>query len=173
MLRVLGGVCGRPAGRRADPLSYRAVFANSPEEARITINDWVSEQTEGKIEDLIPQGVIDAMTRLVLTNAIYFNAAWLSPFSEDDTRDETFYLLDGGEVIVPMMMQTESFGYAEGEGYQVVELPYDGSELSMMILLPETGHFEEFEASLSANQVDSIIGNLENRAIALSLPKFE
>ena len=142
-------------------------FINAPEESRITINDWVSEQTEGKIEDLIPQGVIDELTRLVLTNAIYFNAAWLSPFSEDAIEDDTFYLLDGSEVVVPMMMQTESFGYAEGEGYQAVELLYDGSEMSMVVLLPEIGHFEEFEASLSADQVDSIIGNLENKTIDL------
>ena len=148
-------------------------FINAPEEARITINDWVSDQTEGRIEDLIPQGVIDALTRLVLTNAIYFNAAWLSPFSEDATQDGTFHLLDGGEVVVPMMRQTESFGYAEGEGYQAVELLYDGSELSMVILLPEAGHFEEFEASLSADQVDSIIRNLEDKRVVLTLPKFE
>lgn len=148
-------------------------FINAPEDSRITINDWVSEQTEGKIEDLIPQGVIDAMTRLVLTNAIYFNASWLSPFSEDATKDGTFYLLDGSEVTAPMMMQTESFGYTEGDGYQAVELPYDGGELSMMILLPEIGHFEEFEASLNADLVDSIIGKLENKNIDLSMPKYE
>jgi serpin B len=148
-------------------------FINAPEEARITINDWVSHQTEGKIEDLIPQGVIDALTRLVLTNAIYFNAAWLSPFSEDATQDGTFHLLNGGEVVVPMMRQTESFGYAEGEGYQAVELLYDGSELSMVILLPETGYFEDFEAALSADRVDSIIGNLEDKRVALTFPKFD
>jgi serpin B len=148
-------------------------FINAPEEARITINDWVSDQTEGKIKDLIPQGVIDELTRLVLTNAIYFNAAWLSPFSKDATQDGTFHLLNGGEVIVPMMRQSESFGYAEGEGYQAVELPYDGSELSMVILLPEAGHFEDFEASLSADRVDSIIRDLEDKYVALTLPKFE
>ena len=148
-------------------------FINAPEEARITINDWVSDQTEGRIEDLIPQGVIDALTRLVLTNAIYFNAAWLSPFDEDATGDGRFYLLDGSNVTVPMMRQTESFGYAEGEGYQAVELLYDGSELSMVILLPERGHFEEFEASLDADQVDSILGDLGYKAVDVSLPKFE
>jgi len=112
-------------------------FINAPETSRVTINDWVSDQTESRIEDLIPQGVIDALTRLVLTNAIYFNAAWLNPFNEDITDDSAFYLLDGGEVTVPMMMQSDSFGYAEGAGYQAVELPYDGRELSMVILLPD------------------------------------
>ena len=89
-------------------------FANAPEESRVTINNWVSDQTEGRIEDLIPQGLIDALTRLVLTNAIYFNAAWQHPFSEDMTGDGPFYLLDGGEITVPMMRQTESLTYSEG-----------------------------------------------------------
>ncbi|MCK5434684.1 MAG: serpin family protein, partial [Dehalococcoidales bacterium] len=140
---------------------------------RLTINNWVSDQTEGRIEDLIPQGVIDALTRLVLTNAIYFNAAWEYPFDGDMTEDGPFYLLDGGEVIVPMMSQTESFGYAEGDEYQAVELPYDGGELSMVILLPQTGHFDAFEGSLDAQQVDAIMGRLEYSQVSLTMPKFE
>ena len=148
-------------------------FVKAPEESRVTINDWVSDQTEGRIEDLIPQGVIDAMTRLVLVNAIYFNAAWSRPFEERLTDDGTFHLLDGGEVTVPMMQQTESFGYTEGEGYQAVELPYDGHELSMVILLPEAGQFEAFEGSLNAERVDAIVKNLARGQVALTMPKFE
>ena len=148
-------------------------FVNAPEESRITINNWVSDQTEDRIEDLIPQGVIDALTRLVLTNAIYFNAAWQYPFSEDRTRDGPFYLLDGGEVTVSMMRQTESFGYTEGDGYQAVELPYDGRELSMVILLPQAGQFETFEGSLDAQRVDAIVKDLESRQVALTMPRFE
>jgi len=148
-------------------------FANAPEESRITINDWVSDQTEGRIEDLIPQGLINALTRLVLTNAIYFNAAWQYPFSEDMTKDGPFYLLDGGEVTVPMMRQTESFGYAEGNGYQAVELPYDGRELSMVILLPQAGQFGTFEETLDAQWVDAIVKELETRRVTLTMPRFE
>ncbi|MDR9459711.1 MAG: serpin family protein, partial [Dehalococcoidia bacterium] len=148
-------------------------FVNTPEESRITINDWVSDQTEGRIEDLIPQGVIDALTRLVLTNAVYFNAAWLNPFNEDMTDNGVFHLLDGGEVTVPMMMQSDSFGYAEGEGYQAVELPYDGRELSMVILLPDTGEFEEFEGLLDADLVDNMTNDLIYKEVALTMPKFE
>ncbi len=148
-------------------------FINAPEQSRITINDWVSDQTEGRIKDLIPQGVIDALTRLVLTNAIYFNAAWLNPFDEDVTDDGTFYLLDGSEVTVPMMMQTDYFGFAEGDGYQAVELPYDGRELSMVLLLPDTGQFEAFENLLDANLVDAITKDLTYRQVALTMPRFE
>jgi len=148
-------------------------FANAPEESRLTINNWVSDQTEGRIEDLIPQGVIDILTRLVLTNAIYFNAAWQYPFSEDMTRDGPFYLLDGKEVTVPMMSQTESLGYAEGDGYQAVELPYDGGELSMIILLPQAGQFETFEEALDVKQANAITNAVEQRQVTLTMPKFE
>jgi len=148
-------------------------FMKAPEESRVTINDWVSDQTEGRIEDLIPQGVIDALTRLVLTNAIYFNAAWLNPFEEEQTQDGPFYLLDGGEVSVPMMHQTELFRYVEDQGYQAVELPYDGSELSMVILLPQRGDSGAFESSLDAARADAILKELTHKRVALTLPRFE
>jgi serpin B len=148
-------------------------FMNAPEEARVTINDWVSEQTEGRIKDLIPPGLINSMTRLVLTNAIYFNAAWATPFEAWATQDGTFHTLDGGGVAVPMMRQTESLGYAQGQGYQAVEMPYDGGELSMVILLPEAGEFEAFEGALDAGQVDAVLGELAYRQVALTMPKFE
>ena len=148
-------------------------FIEAPEESRITINDWVSEQTEGKIEDLIPQGLINELTRLVLTNAIYFNAAWAFPFGEDATSEGTFHLLGGDEVVVPMMRQTESFGYAEGDSYQAVELPYDGHELSMVILLPHRNQFDAFEASLDLERLNAILGKLERKEVDLTMPKFE
>jgi serpin B len=148
-------------------------FINAPEDSRVTINDWVADQTEGRIEDLIPPGLINSLTRLVLTNAIYFNAAWLNPFDEDITRDGDFYLLDSSQVTVPMMRQTESFKYAEGDGYLAVELPYDGDELAMVILLPDSGEFEAFESSLSAAPVAAIIESLDYREVDLTMPKFE
>jgi serpin B len=148
-------------------------FIGAPEESRVTINDWVADQTEGRIEDLIPPGLINSLTRLVLTNAIYFNAAWAYPFDEDITRDGDFYLLDGSQVKVPMMSQQEHLGYAEGDGYVAVELPYDGEELSMVILLPDSGQFEAFENSLGAEQVAAIIESLSYREVALTMPRFE
>jgi serpin B len=150
-----------------------ADFAREPEQSRITINEWVSEQTEGKIKDLVPQGLIHSLTRLVLTNAIYFNAAWSYPFKESMTKEEPFYLLDGSEVTVLMMEQTENFvGYTEGKGYQAVELPYKGHELSMVILLPREENFEQFEGALSYQLVDSILEALEHDHINLKMPRF-
>jgi serpin B len=148
-------------------------FITETEKSRLAINDWVSDQTEGRIEDLIPPGAIGALTRLVLTNAIYFNAAWEYPFDEDMTADGPFYLLDGGQVTVPMMKQTESFGYTEGEGYQAIELPYDGGELSMVVLLPKSGQFQAFEETLNAQQVDAIISGLQATQVGLTMPQFE
>ena len=148
-------------------------FASAPEEARGTINEWVGQQTEGRIKDLIPQGALDALTRLVLTNAIYFNAAWADAFEAAQTQEGPFHLLDGSEVSVPLMRQTSGFGYAEGEGYQAVELPYDGWELAMVVLLPRAGEFERFESALDAGRVEQIIGSLEYQQVRLTMPKFE
>jgi serpin B len=148
-------------------------FITQPEESRVTINNWVSQQTEDRIKDLIPPGAIDSLTRLVLTNAIYFNAAWEHLFDENMTADGPFYLPDGGQVTVPMMRQTESFGYSDGEGYQAVELAYNRSELSMVILLPASGNFETFEEQLQAQRVSDIISALQPNKVNLTMPKFE
>jgi len=148
-------------------------FMEAPEESRIIINAWVSDETEGRIEDLIPQGMIDSLTRLVLTNAIYFNAAWMYPFSEGATSDGVFHLASGDEVRVPMMRQTESFGYYEGENYRAVELPYDGGELSMVILLPDSGKFSSFDSSLDFEKLYEIIDGIGYQEVALTMPEFE
>ncbi|HEX8684721.1 MAG TPA: serpin family protein [Ardenticatenaceae bacterium] len=147
-------------------------FGSDPEAARQTINDWVSDATEEKIENLIPEGVLNGGTRLVLTNAIYFTAAWASQFEESATMDRPFHLLDGGEVSVPMMAQTESYRYVEGEGYQAIELPYRGADVSFVAILPAEGEFEAFEAALSGEQAESILGSLAYEEVVLTMPKF-
>jgi serpin B len=148
-------------------------FINETEESRLAINDWVSDQTEERIKDLIPEGVITSLTRLVLTNAIYFNAAWAYPFDDKVTANGPFYLLDGGQVTVSMMKQTETFGYTDGDGYQAVELLYDGDELSMVIMLPDDGQFKAFEEGLQADRVSDIIDSLQLAEVALTMPQFE
>jgi serpin B len=148
-------------------------FAGAPEGSRLAINDWVSDQTEGKIRDLMPQDVINTQTRLVLTNAIYFKAGWSFPFKAQDTEEGPFHLTDGGEVTVPMMKQSLKFRYAEGDGYQALELPYGLGELSMVILLPQAGQFEAFEGSLDAGRVGAIVKNFEEWDVTLSIPRFE
>ena len=148
-------------------------FRGAPEESRTAINDWVAESTEDRIRDLIPPDVINPLTRMVLTNAIYFNASWLFPFDESGTRDRHFHLLDGTMVDVPMMRIEEEFGYASGDGYQAVDLPYVGHELSMTVLVPAREQFREFEDSLDTALVDQIIAGLRFRYVTLDLPRFE
>jgi serpin B len=147
-------------------------FADAPDPSRVVINDWVSEQTEGRIEDLLPPGSVTPLTRLILTNAIYFNAAWANTFNEGATADAPFYLADGSQVNVPMMRQTDSFGYAAGEGYQIVELPYDGGQLSMVILLPDTGTLDAFTGQLDAEFMDENL-RVAYRQVNLAMPRFE
>ena len=150
-----------------------ADFSAAPEESRLAINDWVAESTEARIRDLIPPDVINSLTRMVLTNAIYFNASWLLPFNEANTRAQPFHLLDGRSIDVPMMRTEEEFGYAAGDGYQAVDLPYVGHELSMIVMVPDRGRFREFGNSLDAALAERIIENLRFRHVTLDLPRFE
>jgi serpin B len=153
---------------------YLTDFVKDPEGSRQAINDWVSEETEGKIEDLIPQGAIDALTRLVLANAIYFNAAWQTVFDANLTEEAPFYLLDGSQISVSMMSHSRAtrLGYARGDGYQAIELPYNGGELSMVILVPEEGTFADFETNLTIEALDEILENLQIQQVEFRIPKF-
>jgi serpin B len=147
-------------------------YINQSEAARQIINQWVSDQTEAKIKDLLPQGSVDSMTRLVLTNAIYFNAAWASQFKKEMTGDGQFTLPDSSNIQVPMMYQQDHFQYAEDKDYQAIELFYDGNQLSMLILLPKAGSYSDFENSLDSSRLTAITGNLNPAEVKLSLPKF-
>jgi serpin B len=148
-------------------------FGRDPEKARQIINDWVYEKTEEKIKDLIPKGIMDPSTRLVLTNAIYFNADWRYAFEKSDTYDGDFHLVDGTVVSVPLMSQTESFQYGDGDDYQAIALPYVGGEIEMVLLLPSEGRFEDFESSLNAEKLNEILNSMQFTEVALTLPKFE
>ncbi len=149
-------------------------YQNAAEKSRQTINQWVADQTENKIKDLLPQGSVTHLTRLVLTNAIYFNAAWATQFEKTMTADGQFTLLDGSRVNVPMMKQyAKNYKYAEGNGYQAIELPYDGRELSMIVLLPPAGQYTQFESALDYVKLNTIFGQMQNAAVDLSMPKFK
>jgi len=149
-------------------------FVGATEDARQTINKWIERQTKDKIKNLIPEGGIDSFTRLVLANAIYFKADWSFPFDKNNTQDLPFNLVDGGQIIVPMMSfsGSKNLHYCAGEDYQAVELPYVGDTTSMVILAPEAGKFDAFETGLNGAQVESILAGLELHQVALTLPKF-
>ena len=149
-----------------------ADFARAPEDARKAINDWVSDQTRNRIENLVPDGAITPLTRMVLANAIYFKAAWQYPFDEDATAPAPFHLLDGTQASVPMMKLSETYSYASGEGWQAVALPYEQGQLSMVVLLPAAGGFEVFEQGLDGARLQGILDGLRGRHLILSVPRF-
>ena len=146
-------------------------FMNEPDPSRIVINQWVSDRTEERIEELIAEGIITPATRLVLVNAIYFTASWLDPFDEANTTDEGFDA-PSGEVTVPTMHHSIRTIYGEGEGYAAAELPYDGNDLAMLVILPDEGEFDAVEAALSANKVDEIRDGLSDHQVEVAFPKF-
>jgi serpin B len=139
--------------------------------ARKTINNWVSQQTDNKIKDLLPPGMLNDLTRLVLVNAIYFKGDWQDPF-KNGTSDAPFILLDGGQVDVPMMSRRADAPYFQGDGYQAVELPYQGNRAEMIIVMPDPGKFSEFEQTLDQKVFDRILAGLEYKDVKLYLPKF-
>ena len=148
-------------------------FSTNPEAARQVINQWVSDQTEQKIQDLIPQGALDPLTRLVLTNAIYFNAAWQYPFQKEATSEEPFFLLNGEQITVPMMKLNKSLLYAEGTDYQLVSLPYEGGSIEMVVILPADGQFEALQAKIAPAWLTEALAQRQFQMVNLSLPKFK
>jgi serpin B len=144
-----------------------------PERSRQRINAWVAQQTEQRIRQLLPFGAVTPDTRLVLTNAVYFYGPWEHAFPRAATRDGAFRRLDGTEVTVPMMEQTEYFRYTDGDGYVAVELRYQGGEVSMLIVMPDEGVFESFESGLDREVLTRILGELHSTELDLRMPRLE
>ncbi len=152
---------------------YTVDFKNEPEVARQAINAWVADETEEKIPDLIPQGAIDTLTRLVLANAIYFNGSWLYPFEENDTTPAPFTLLDGSQTDVEMMhLPEERLGYMRQDNFQVVRLPYLSQDFSMILFVPDEGAFEAVENALSSEELSGILDGMRSVPVDLKMPKF-
>ena len=148
-------------------------FVKNPNPSRKEINQWVSDETKDRINDLLPEDSITTDTKMVLVNAIYFKADWLSPFDANDTYDGTFKLLDGSEVTVPMMGQRMSIPYFVGDGYAAAEIPYAGESAAMTLLVPDEGRFEEIESQLDGDMFNEMISNLTQTDVTLRMPKFE
>jgi serpin B len=147
-------------------------FRRDPEAARRAINQLVSDQTVGKIPQLFDAGAIQRDTLLVLTNAIYLQARWLQAFDPEETRPEPFHLLDRGTTEVVMLHRQASLGYAQGDGWRAVELPYQGGRLVMDIILPDEDRFSRFRADLEAEPLRELFGAFAARQVRLALPKF-
>ncbi len=149
-------------------------FVSASEKARTTINAWVEERTNEKIKDLIAKGVLDSMTRFVLTNAVYFKGDWASKFNEERTEDAPFTLASGDRIDVPMMNQVKKFGYMETDAFQALELPYVDDELSMIILLPKKlDGLTELEKGLTPESLSQILEDIHKQEVVVSIPKFK
>lgn len=148
-------------------------FIGATEKSRSTINDWVEAKTENRIKEILPKGSVTADTRLVLVNAVYFNAAWASKFEPGATRPAPFTKADGSTVQVSMMNRQEHRPYAKGDGYEAVEMPYDGGELSMLVIAPTAGSFATFESTLTGGKVLDILAGLATKEVDLHFPKLK
>ena len=178
-------------------------FIGDPEGNRKRINAWVEKQTQERIKDLIPQGAIDGLTRLVLTNAIYFKGQWAEPFSERDTKPDDFTLADGTRLPVPMMHHgwmimanyaainsdgtsfdspkmyspgktDEKKLYPDERGFQILELPYRGEKLSMVLIVPRAADgLASLEKMMTAENLHGWIGKLQKRSVHGFVPKFK
>ncbi len=151
-------------------------FKKDPEGSRIIINDWVEDKTNNKIKDLIPAGLIDPMTRLVLTNAIYFKGEWVKQFNEDATQEQNFRVSSSDGVKVQMMQRTDDesiFNYAEEEELQILEMPYSGEDLSMLIFLPKNDDMKALENSITIKKLTEWRANLEKKRVDIFIPKFK
>jgi serpin B len=147
-------------------------FAHDPAGSTDIINQWVAEQTEQKIQDLIPDGAIDSLTRLVLTNTLYFYANWRTVFVKEYTSDAVFHA-PAGDQSVPTMHNELGVAYAAGDGWQMADLPYDGDNLSMTIILPAAGRFDEIRGGLTADWLAQHSAAMQQQLLSVSLPKFK
>ncbi len=148
-----------------------ADFVGQPEVERLKINAWVEEKTRDRIQNLFPEGSITSMTRLVLANAIYFKGDWLHAFDTAKTLNAPFH----GVGDVPMMtMKPERFGYLENNCFQCLELPYQGEEVSMLIILPrENDGLAHIEECFSAEKLEVCITPLRKTRVKVHLPRFK
>jgi len=148
-------------------------FAGNPENSRQTINQWVSGKTMQKIPELFAAGTINPLTRLVLTNAVYFKGKWATPFEEILTQEKDFNASTGAKTKCQMMNIKDNFGYAQTADYQALELPYEDNDLSMIVVLPENGKIEATEKELAAAGLGNVKKSLKNELVNVFLPKFK
>ncbi|HPR83723.1 MAG TPA: serpin family protein [Pontiellaceae bacterium] len=152
-----------------------ADFAGQPEIERGTVNRWVEEKTRDKIKNLLAPGSVTPDTRLILVNAIYFKGDWLHAFEKAKTEDEPFWMTPEVSTNVPMMtMKPERFSYTETESFQCLELPYQGEDVSMLIILPkEKDGLARIEDGLSSDALADWTGTFRKEEIEIHLPRFK
>jgi serpin B len=157
-------------GAALEPLDFR----RAADQARERINGWVEQQTERRIRDLVPPGAIDRDTRLVLVNAIYFLGDWAAPFEKEATRPAPFHTSRSDRKDVPTMHRTEAFPFVAKDGVKVLELPYRGGGMSMLLVLPDqVDGLDAVERSLTEQKLGELAAALTPERVAVAVPKFE
>lgn len=159
----------RHYGAAITPVNY----LTETEKARVTINRWVEKKTRERIRDLIGPGILDAMTRLTLVNAVYFNGDWEKPFRKENTVEAPFRTGTGTTAVTPFMHQTAVFRYAESGPLQLLELPYAGNDVSMLVVLPnKETPFSAIENTLGTKTLDLWEQGLAEKKVEVFLPRF-
>ncbi|XP_073212532.1 antithrombin-III isoform X2 [Lepidochelys kempii] len=160
------GACGN---------TLQQLMEEKPEQSRTLINEWIANKTEKRITDVIPEGGIDDLTVLVLVNSIYFKGHWKSQFLAQNTKRDKFYRSDGQICTTPMMYQEKKFRHVTvpSDHVQVVELPYKGDDITMVLILPTMGSsLGEVERNLTPEQLQSWLGSMKEISLSVYLPRF-
>lgn len=147
-------------------------FVTAPEASLKEINQWVSHRTKGLIDPLLQEGQINPDTAKVLVNAVYLNASWRNPFDEENTADGTFHLNSGEQLSTPMMHKVKDMGYVDMPEYTAIRIPYAGHDLSMLVVIPDTGVYSWVEESFTVEFINQVRDAMESRTVDLKLPKF-
>ncbi len=153
-------------------------FINAPEASRQTINRWVEDQTEDRIKNLLPGDAICPLTRLVITNAVFFKGAWVLPFDENETQPAEFRSEGGASVTVDMMQRTDGgaiYPYTETQDLQIIRMPYEhenGKALSMLVILPKDDEITPAETVLGTKELSDAIGSMGQSRVKVFFPKF-
>lgn len=152
----------------------QADFRTGAESARAEINQWVAHQTKDKIQEILPPGSIDAMTRMVLANAIYFKGTWLKQFEKGETQNQPFHLSSTQQVDAPLMHHMDEVRYMEETNFQAVEIPYKGGELGMVVLLPrQVDGCAALEARLNPALLPHSLSQTRKQKVEIFLPRFK
>lgn len=150
-------------------------FKNNYRIEEKTINKWVSEMTKDRINNLLPEGILDETTRMVLVNAIYIKSKWKYPFDKARTQEKDYYVNQGRSVRADFMIQKQEWiKYCDMDGYQVMELPYTSKELSLLIILPKNSNSENLHDLIpSGDQYMSFCRNMKYEEVYMEIPKFK
>jgi serpin B len=150
------------------------IHPENREKSRQGINNWVEEQTSKRIQNMINPGVLTSDTRLVLTNAIYFNGKWETPFEKDFTMPAVFHIDRNTSVRTPFMKQTSPFPYYEDEEIQAVSMPYKGGRTSLLIVLPkDIEGWQMISNILTPERLQVVISGLQTKKVRVILPRFK